>query len=86
MPAVDKNAGILYPVIEGHTHSLDDQYDSHLMAIGILKYGIKEICEPRLMSDYGGLITVEFTDAEGTAYSLTYDIDEHKVVKIGSIG
>ena len=56
------------------------------MAAGILKYGIKEICDPRIMTDYGGLITVEFTDAEGTAYSLTYDIDEHKVVKIGSIG
>lgn len=83
---VDKNADILYSVIEEHTHSLDEQYDPHLMAIGILKYGIKEICDPRIMTDYGGLITVEFTDAEGTAYSLTYDIDEHKVVKIGSIG
>ena len=83
---VDKNADILYPVIDGHTHSLDDQYDSHLMAIGILKYGIKEICEPRLMSDYGGLITVGFADVEGASYYLTYDIEYHKVVKISSAG
>ena len=83
---MDKNAALLYPAIDGHTDGADNKSDSYMMAIGILKYGIKEICEPRLMSDCGGLITVEFTDAEGTAYSLTYDIDEHKVVKIGSIG
>ena len=83
---IDKNAVTLRPVIEGHTDGTDDKGDSYIMAAGILKYGIKEICDPRIMTDYGGLITVEFTDAEGTAYSLTYDIDEHKVVKIGSIG
>ena len=83
---VDKNADILYSVIEEHTHSLDEQYDPHLMAIGILKYGIKEICEPRLMSDYGGLITVGFADVEGASYYLTYDIEDHKVVKISSAG
>lgn len=83
---MDKNAALLYPAIDGHTDGADNKSDSYMMAIGILKYGIKEICEPRLMSDYGGLITVEFTDAEGTAYSLTYDIEDHKVVKIGSIG
>ena len=83
---IDKNAAMLRPVIEGHTDGTDDKGDSYIMAAGILKYGIKEICDPRIMTDYGGLITVEFTDAEGTAYSLTYDIDEHKVVKIGSIG
>ena len=83
---IDKNAAVLRPVIEGHTDGTDDKGDSYIMAAGILKYGIKEICDPRIMTDYGGLITVEFTDAEGTAYSLTYDIDEHKVVKIGSIG
>lgn len=83
---MDKNAALLYPAIDGHTDGADNKSDSYMMAIGILKYGIKEICDPRIMTDYGGLITVEFTDAEGTAYSLTYDIDEHKVVKIGSIG
>lgn len=84
--SIDKNAVTLRPVIEGHTDGTDDKGDSYIMAAGILKYGIKEICEPRLMSDYGGLITVEFTDAEGTAYSLTYDIEDHKVVKISSAG
>ena len=83
---MDKNAALLYPAIDGHTDGADNKSDSYMMAIGILKYGIKEICDPRIMTDYGGLITVEFTDAEGTAYSLTYDIEDHKVVKIGSIG
>ena len=84
--SIDKNAVTLRPVIEGHTDGTDDKGDSYIMAAGILKYGIKEICDPRIMTDYGGLITVEFTDAEGTAYSLTYDIEDHKVVKISSAG
>lgn len=83
---IDKNAVTLRPVIDGHTDSADNKSDSYMMAIGILKYGIKEICEPRLMSDYGGLITVGFADVEGASYYLTYDIEDHKVVKIGSIG
>lgn len=83
---MDKNAALLYPAIDGHTDGADNKSDSYMMAIGILKYGIKEICEPRLMSDYGGLITVGFADVEGASYYLTYDIEDHKVVKIGSIG
>ena len=83
---IDKNAVTLRPVIEGHTDGTDDKGDSYIMAAGILKYGIKEICEPRLMSDYGGLITVGFADVEGASYYLTYDIEDHKVVKISSAG
>ena len=83
---MDKNAALLYPAIDGHTDGADNKSDSYMMAIGILKYGIKEICEPRLMSDCGGLITVGFADVEGASYYLTYDIEDHKVVKIGSIG
>ena len=82
---MDKNAALLYPAIDGHTDGADNKSDSYMMAIGILKYGIKEICEPRLMSDCG-LITVGFADVEGASYYLTYDIEDHKVVKIGSIG
>ena len=83
---MDKNAALLYPAIDGHTDGADNKSDSYMMAIGILKYGIKEICEPRLMSDYGGLITVGFADVEGASYYLTYDIEDHKVVKISSAG
>ena len=83
---MDKNAALLYPAIDGHTDGADNKSDSYMMVIGILKYGIKEICEPRLMSDCGGLITVGFADVEGASYYLTYDIEDHKVVKIGSIG
>ena len=83
---MDKNAALLYPAIDGHTDGADNKSDSYMMAIGILKYGIKEICEPRLMSDYGGLITVGFADVEGASYYLTYDIEYHKVVKISSAG
>ena len=83
---MDKNAALLYPAIDGHTDGADNKSDSYMMAIGILKYGIKEICEPRLMSDCGGLITVGFADVEGASYYLTYDIEDHKVVKISSAG
>lgn len=83
---MDKNAALLYPAIDGHTDGADNKSDSYMMAIGILKYGIKEICEPRLMSDYGGLITVGFADVEGASNYLTYDIEDHKVVKISSAG
>ena len=83
---MDKNAALLYLAIDGHTDGADNKSDSYMMAIGILKYGIKEICEPRLMSDYGGLITVGFADVEGASYYLTYDIEDHKVVKISSAG
>lgn len=83
---MDKNAALLYPAIDGHTDGADNKSDSYMMAIGILKYGIKEICEPRLMSDYGGLITVGFADVEEASYYLTYDIEDHKVVKISSAG
>ena len=83
---MDKNAALLYPAIDGHTDGADNKSDSYMMAIGILKYGIQEICEPRLMSDCGGLITVGFADVEGASYYLTYDIEDHKVVKISSAG
>ena len=83
---MDKNAALLYPAIDGHTDGADNKSDSYMMAIGILKYGIKEICEPRLMADDSGLITVGFADTEGGAYYLSYDTGKCEVVQIGSVG
>lgn len=82
---VDKNADLIVSVIEGHITAREIEYEAHIMALGIQKYGIKEICSPCLMAVDDGFMTLGFTDGNGAAYYLTYSLSESMVTDFGEV-